>query len=132
MHTRLHGAIVERTSRRVRDGFEPPLVEVVEQPLFDFGSDVGVRLLDLVVHDVAEAPRLSDFGYSVGDHPGFVAVSESVKGETGLDSFSAITRRVLPLGDIRLLTCGDRAVGGGAERSSGEVAAGGASARRVW
>ena len=76
-------------------------------------SDVGVGLLDFVFEDVSQAECLGDFGDAVGDHPGFVAVSESVEGEAwfgGLESDTGVV-------DVEV------AVSGGADGAAGEVAA---------
>ena len=56
------------------DRVGPSLLQGDHQPLFDFGGDVRVGLLDLVGELVAESAGLRDFGHGVGDHPGLVAV----------------------------------------------------------
>jgi hypothetical protein len=60
--------------------FVPAVLESGEEAVFDFGGDVGVDSLDLVLEGVAEAAGLGDVGDGVGDHPGFVAVAKAVEG----------------------------------------------------
>jgi hypothetical protein len=88
-------------------------LEVLEEAGFDGGGDVGVGFADFVFEDVAEAEPLGDFGDAVVDHPGFVAVAESVEGEPGFDGFESHAG----LGDVEV------AVGAGAHGAAGEVAA---------
>jgi hypothetical protein len=70
-------------------GFVPAALKVGEEPGFDFGCDVGVGFDDSVGEVVAEAAGLGDFGCAAGDEPGFVAVAESVEGESGADRVGA-------------------------------------------
>ncbi|MDI2030195.1 hypothetical protein QFW96_16320 [Saccharopolyspora sp. TS4A08] len=80
---------------------------------FDFLGGVGVDVFDFVGEDVAHAAGLGDLGDGVGDEPGFVAVAESVEGESGDDGLE------VHAGDGVV----EGAVGGGAHGAVGVVAA---------
>jgi hypothetical protein len=97
----------------VGEGFLPASLETLKQSLFGGCGDMGVRFLDFVLEDVAEAECLGGFGDAVVDHPGFVAVAQTVKSQPGFDRVESDAG----VGDVGV------AVGGGAERSAGEVTA---------
>lgn len=61
--------------RDVGDGLVPAALESVHEAVFNFGGDVRVGALDLVLKGLAEASGLGGFGNGVGDHPGFVAAA---------------------------------------------------------
>jgi hypothetical protein len=97
----------------VGDGFVPAVVEGLEEAVFDFGGDVGVGLLDTVAQDVTQPSGLGDFGDAVGDHPGLVAMTQSMEGQPGFDRFQPHRRRGQVPGSF----------GGRAQRAASEVAA---------
>ena len=94
-------------------GLVPAVLEGLEETSLDLGRYVGVGVLDRIFDLVAEAFCLGDLRDVVGDHPGFVAVAQTVEGEAGLGGFESGAGVV----DVEI------AVGAGADCAAAEVAA---------
>jgi hypothetical protein len=99
--------------RAVGNCLVPTVLEGLKKPRLNFGGEVGVRLLNLVIEQMAEPTGLGDLRDLAGDHPGPVAVTQPVEGQSRLRG----TQRDRGPGLVV------RAVGGGAQDAASEAAA---------
>jgi hypothetical protein len=65
----------------VAGGALPAEFKSADEALFDFGGHVAVGLDQPIRQVMAQPPGLRDFGNTVGNEPGFMAMAQAVEGE---------------------------------------------------